>query len=126
MNQNQQGCFAEYLFCATAMQYGFKVSMPLLNISPYDCLLEKNGLVFKIQIKYIGDKRMKTINNKYSEQLKLRNNGQPYKLKYVDFFAIYKEDDKGFYIIKNDGQKSLRLRNNGPYKKNFNNFALIS
>ena len=41
------------------MENGFNVSMPLLDASPYDCLLEKEGRVFKIQIKYVSADRQK-------------------------------------------------------------------
>ena len=59
MNRNQKGCFAEYKFATRAMENGFNVSMPLLDASPYDCLLEKEGRVFKIQIKYVSADRQK-------------------------------------------------------------------
>ena len=59
MNRNQKGCFAEYHFSTTAMQNGFNVSVPLLDSSPYDCILEKKGKLFKIQVKYLGEKRYK-------------------------------------------------------------------
>tara|TARA_R100000963_G_scaffold34593_2_gene28664 strand:- start:227 stop:607 length:381 start_codon:yes stop_codon:yes gene_type:complete len=126
VNQNQQGCYAEYLFASTAMRNGFNVSMPLLDASQYDCILEKNGSLYKIQIKYISNTRVKSIYNKYSDQCVLRRGCLTYETKYVDFFAIYKESLKGFFIIKNKKQKTIRLRANGPYKENFNNFALIS
>jgi len=125
VNQNQQGCYCEYLFAATAMKNGFNVSMPLLDASSYDCILEKNGNVYKIQIKYISSTRIKGKYNKYSEQVVLRREGLCYSIRDVDYFAVYNEIDKGFYIIKNKEQKTIRLRINGPYKKNFNNFAVI-
>lgn len=100
--------------------------MPLLDSSIYDCIIEKNGTLYKIQIKYISDTRIKGKYNKYSEQVVLRREGLGYSIKDVDYFAIYNEVDKGFYIVKNNEQKTIRLRINGPYKKNFNNFAMIS
>jgi hypothetical protein len=126
VNQNQQGCYCEYLFTATAMKNGFNVSMPLLDASYYDCILEKNGNLYKIQIKYVSNTRVKGKHNKYSEQIVLRREGKCYKKKYVDYFAIYMENLKGFFIIKNSEQKTIRLRIDGPYKENFDNFALIS
>ena len=108
------------------MRHGFNVSMPLLDASHYDCILEKNGSLFKIQIKYISDNRIKSKYNRYSEQCVLRRGYDAYDTKFVDYFAIYKENLKGFFIIKNIKQKSIRLRADGPYKENFNNFALIS
>ena len=57
MTPNQKGCYAEYLFATTAIEKGFNVSMPLLDASKYDCILEKEGKMFKIQIKFMGKDR---------------------------------------------------------------------
>lgn len=104
------------------MQNGFNVSMPLLDASPYDAIIEKDGKLFKVQIKYISEDRKK---NKSSTHISLTQTGKPYLEKYVDFFAIYFVELDGFYIIKNKGQKAMRLSTTGIYKDNFNNFALI-
>ena len=60
-------------------------------------------------------------------QITLRRVGhQSYSLKMVDYFAIWHEEYDGFFIIKNIGQKSMKVNKNGKLKENFNNFALIS
>ena len=121
MNRNQKGCFAEYHFSTTAMQNGFNVSVPLLDSSPYDCILEKKGKLFKIQVKYLGEKRYK---HGRSIQVTLKREGKKnYDLELVDFFALWHEVRKGFYIIKNLGQKSFKITDNGIYENNFNNFV---
>ena len=104
------------------MQNGFNVSMPLLDASPYDAIIEKDGKLFKIQIKYISDDRKKGESNTH---ISLSRLGKGYLEKHVDYFAIYFVELDGFYIIKNKGQKELRLSTTGIYKDNFNNFALI-
>lgn len=126
MNDNQKGCYAEYVFCTVAMKNNFNVSMPLLGASHYDCIIEKNGKLFKIQIKFISKDRIKSNYNKYSEQCVLRAKGRFYNKQDVDFFALYHQQLDGFFIIPNIEQKTIRIRANGPYKENFNNFALIS
>ena len=124
MTHNQKGCFAEYHFAATAISLGYNVSTPLLNSSYYDCILEKDGKLFKIQIKYLGKDRSRRGN---SMQITLRRTGLPsYEKKYVDYFALWDESNDGFFIIPNLGQTSLKININGKYKNNFNNFALIS
>ena len=123
MTHNQKGCFAEYHFAATAISLGFNVSTPLLNSSYYDCILEKDGKLFKIQIKYLGKDRSRRGN---SMQITLRRTGLPsYEKKYVDYFALWDEKNSGFFIIPNEGQSSLKININGKYKDNFNNFAMI-
>jgi hypothetical protein len=124
MTHNQKGCFAEYHFAATAISLGYNVSTPLSNSSYYDCILEKDGKMFKIQVKYLGINRLRRGN---SIQITLRRTGLPsYEKKYVDYFALWDEGNKGFFIIPNLGQTCLKININGKYKNNFNNFALIS
>ena len=123
MNNNQRGCLAEYIFATIAMQNGFNVSMPLLDASPYDAIIEKENKLYKIQIKHVSKNRKKRRND---IQLVLRRSDVAYKLEEVDFFAIYFEEEKGFFVIKNQEQKTIRLSINGIYKNYFNNFAVIS
>lgn len=123
MNQNQKGCFAEHMFAVMAMKNDFNVSMPLLDSSAYDCIIEKNNVLFKIQIKYLGLHR---VEKQKSMQCVLKRDFGCYSLKDVDFFAIWYEKGNGFFIIKNKEQRSIRVSLEGKYKKNFNNFALIS
>jgi len=123
MNANQKGCYAEHHFASTAIKQGFNVSMPLLDSSPYDCIIEKNGALKKVQVKYLGVDRYKHRGN---TQITLKRSGDPsYDKRLVDFFAIWSEEYLGFFIIKNLGQTSLRVSLNNKYKENFNNFDLF-
>ncbi len=124
MNANQFGCFAEYRFAICAMEQGFNVSMPLLDSSKYDAIVEKDGVLRKIQVKSISEARTNKL-DRDDVQCVFRTDGKGYCVKLVDYFAIYVERDRGFYIIKNKGQNSIRLSTKGIYKDNFNNFALI-
>ena len=119
MNSNLLGCYAEYKFAVEAMKNGFSVSMPLLNTSPYDAILEKNYKLYKFQIKSISQKRFNK--NDKNIHLNLRHQGY-YTLDEVDYFAILY--DNGFFVIPNKLQKSFSLSLNGVYKKYFNNFVL--
>ena len=123
MNRNQKGCFAEYHFATTAMLKGFNISFPLLDSTKYDCIIEKDGKLFKIQIKYLGKDRYK---HKRSIQITLKRTGtKSYNLNDVDYFALWHEIKNGFYIIKNTGQSSFKITDGGIYQNNFNNFDLI-
>lgn len=122
MNANQLGCLAEYKFCTKAIENGFNVSMPLLDSSPYDCIVERDLRLFKIQVKNIGIERNFNGN---SIHIVLRRSTDFYTKKEVDFFAIYYTVYEGFFIIPNYEQKAIRLSIDGKYKDNFNNFALI-
>lgn len=125
MDRNQKGCFAEYKFATRAMENGFNVSMPLLDSSPYDCVLERNGRMFKVQIKYVSSDRQKEP-ERNNIKITLRKDGVGYPLHLCDFFAIWFDEHDGFFIVKNEEQKSMRFSLTNKYKNNFNNFDIIS
>ncbi|QDP47508.1 MAG: hypothetical protein Unbinned2716contig1001_43 [Prokaryotic dsDNA virus sp.] len=106
------------------MQQGYLVSMPLLQTSKYDCILDVNKKLLKIQIKSIGVNRRRD-KGKNSVQIVLARTQDFYNREDVDYFAIYHRELDGFFIIKNNQQRSIRININGKYKENFNNFALF-
>jgi len=119
MDRNQKGCFAEYKFATMAMENGFNVCMPLLDASAYDCILERNGKMFKIQIKFFTGK---------SHHTTIRHGNKSkggYSLNDVDYFAVWNESCKGFFILENIGQLGYALSKDGKYAENFNNFDII-
>lgn len=122
MDRNQLGCLAEYKFSVKAIQEGFNVSMPLLDSSPYDCIIERNLKLYKIQVKNVSASRKF---NRDSIHIVLRRSTDFYTKDEVDFFAIYFTVLDGFFILPNYQQRSVRLSMQGKYKDNFNNFALI-
>jgi len=122
VDRNQLGCLAEYKFSVKAIEEGFNVSMPLLDSSPYDCIIERDLKIYKIQIKNVSPERKF---NRDSIHLVLRRTTDFYTKEEVDFFAIYIMVYEGFFIIPNYQQRSIRLSIDGKYKDNFNNFALI-
>ena len=123
MDNNRNGCIAEYRFAVMAMQNGFNVSFPLMDSSPYDCIVEKNGMFWKIQVKSTNKIPEK---NRSAVHIVLNNAKSRYTKEVVDFFAIWVEHSNGFFIVKNTGNmQSIRLSVVGKYSKNFNNFALI-
>ena len=104
------------------MEYNMRVSMPLLDASPYDCIVElPNGKLKKIQIKSTNKgEHPKGIH------ITLRYSDISYTTKEVDYFAVWINVRNGFYIIKNNGTMSaFRISKDGKYSKNFNNFAVI-
>ena len=106
-----------------AMQNGFDVSFPLMDSSTYDCVIEKNGIFLKIQVK----STMKIPeNNRTAVHIVLNNAKSRYTKDKVDYFAIWVEHCNGFFIVKNSGNmQSIRLSIEGKYSKNFNNFAML-
>jgi hypothetical protein len=115
------GCLGEYKFAVMAMEHGFFVSLPLLDASPYDLLLDNGRQVFKIQVKSIINRKKQL--DKNSVQINVRCGTKYYQKHEVDFFAIYYKETNGFFIIKNNQQKSIRINPNGKYRNNFNNFT---
>jgi hypothetical protein len=119
MNVNQKGCFAEYKFATAAMECGLNVSMPLLDSSIYDCIVEHEGRLSKVQIKNANDRVQSEV--KKGVHISLRPNGTFYNSNLIDVFAIYVFD--GFFIIPNEEQRAFRFIRGGKYSNFFNNFA---
>ena len=120
MDLNTIGCIAEYQFAVEAMKRGFFVSFPLLDASPYDCVLDTGKGFKKIQIKSV------TKDEEVIRSFVRKTNNQVYSKKDVDYFAIYVQHHNGFYIFKNNGKtKSITLGKNIDTKKYFNNFVFI-
>jgi len=124
MDRNQKGCFAEYKFATRAMENGFNVCMPLLDSSTYDCVLEKDGLMFKVQVKYVSADRQKDPEHN-NTRVTLHRDGGVYPAHLCDYFAVWFDEYDGFFIIENEGQKAMRFSLTNKYKDNFNNFDLI-
>ena len=104
MNVNQKGCFAEYKFATAAMECGLNVSMPLLDSSIYDCIVEHEGRLSKVQIKNANYREQSQV--KKGVHISLRPNGTFYNSNFIDVFAIYIFD--GFFIIPNKEQRAFR------------------
>ena len=122
MDINIVGCTAEYRFAVMAMENGLRVSMPLLDSSPYDAIVETPNGLRKIQIKSTAQK---IVNNAVA--LTIKRTGDPYPIADVDYFAIWVDAFKGFYIIPNNGtQRRFKFTINGKkYSNNFNNFGVL-
>lgn len=119
MNVNQKGCFAEYKFATAAMECGLNVSMPLLDSSRYDCIVEHQGRLSKVQIKNANDRNESEF--KKGVHVTMLQSGMFYTKDLVDVFAIYVFD--GFFIIPNEEQRAFRFIAGGKYSNFFNNFA---
>jgi hypothetical protein len=122
MDINIVGCAAEYRFAVMAMEKGLRISMPLLDSSPYDLIVETPNGLRKVQIK-----STKTKDSPRGIKITLKPTGGSYDLNDVDYFGIWIDDYNGFYIIANTGkQTSFRFNKSGKkYSDNFNNFGVL-
>jgi hypothetical protein len=122
LNNNQRGCFSEYLFATECIKRGYQVSMPLSPASIYDCIVDNGVDLFKIQIK--STIRTPEKENLTTIHVPLQNNKRIYDQGNVDYFAVYVTLYDGFFIFKNFGNmQSVRLSLVGKYSTNFNNFV---
>jgi len=102
------------------MENGLHVSFPLLNTSVYDCIVESEKGLQKIQIKAIDESK------RTKNQIMVKNGSNKYyKKKDIDFFAFYSKKFEGFFIVKNEGDLKCFTPSLKKYSKNFNNFALL-
>ena len=117
VDSNQRGCFAEYLFGIECLKRNIIVSFPVLDSCVYDCLADTGKSIYRIQVKYSGKSYLK---NRRTIQC---NWHLAYKKTDVDFFAVYVEMYKGFFIFPNNGiRKCIRVSLDNVNSKYFNNF----
>ena len=118
MDINHRGCIAEYDFATECMKRGIEISFPLLHTSIYDCIIDFQGRLLKIQIKSTGQDLAK-----HRRTVQVAFHGAYPKDK-VDYFAIYVDLFSGFFIFPNNGtQQSVRLNLNNINSKYYNNFS---
>jgi hypothetical protein len=123
MNPNFLGCYAEHLFAAECSRRGYIISMPVLHSSTYDCILDIDGRLLKIQVK--STNKTPLINRK-SISLPLHNNDGKYTKKKIDWFCAYSVYFGGFFNFPNKGDmKSIRLSITGKNSIYFNNFVFL-
>jgi len=120
VDNNQRGCFAEQLFAVECLKRGIIVSYPIIDSSPYDCIADKENKLYKIQVKYSGKGYL---NHRKTVQC---NWHLSYTKQDVDYFAVYVEMFKGFFIFPNNGiQKCIRVSPTNANSKYFNNFDFM-
>lgn len=120
MNTNLIGCLAEYKFAVAAMEKNLTISFPLLDASPYDCIIDTGSSLKKIQIKSVQT------DSENSKCWIRKTKFDPYTLNSVDYFAIYLKFYDGFYIFKNNGKiKYISFNKKKIMSENFNNFEFL-
>jgi len=123
VNNNSFGCYAEYLFCAECTKRGFIVSMPTLDSSHYDCIVDNGKKIYKIQIKSSRKIPTDRVN---SVLIPIHSYSIKYTKEKVDFFAVFSNFYEGFFIFPNNGtQQSFRASLKGLNKIYYNNFDLL-
>lgn len=120
MDSNHLGTYAEYLFASECIKRGYSVSFPLMDSSPYDCVVDYKGRLIKVQVKSTEKKPLK---HRRTVNASLNNAKSKYTLELVDFFAVYSTYYNGFFIFPNKGNmQSIRLSLTGKNKVYFSNF----
>jgi len=105
------------------MEQGYHVSMPLLDSSVYDVIVDTGKRLVKVQIKATYKEPTDRKNSVHVSIARI--NGREYKVSDIDFLAIYSHYFKGFFVFKyNKIMSALRLNPDGLHKSKFNNFDL--
>jgi len=123
MDTYQSGTYAEMLFTAECIRYGHIVSTPLMQSAVYDCLVETEKGIFKVQVKCSNF----FIENVYRFNVVKRiGDGSvgSYDIHDMDFVALYVVEYRGFFIIPYlHTQRTFRVSLTNKYSNYFNNFA---
>ena len=101
MDTNFKGCLTEMKIMTHFIELGYNVSKPLLSSSKYDCIIDVNNKLYKVQIK--TSRAAKDNNNAFVFNCKsvtttgTTNITTKYSSDDIDFFATYWEDK--YYLI---------------------------
>jgi len=104
------------------MKRDYQVSMPLIDSSLYDCIVDTGERLIRIQIKSSAKTPENDRHN--SVHIPLQNNKRQYTKEKIDYFAVWSDFFNGWFVFKNTGDmQSIRVSLKGKNKKYFNNFA---
>lgn len=125
-----KGYLAEQIFVAEAMRNGLNISRPVNPQCRYDFIAEKEGELFKIQVKSTNADPYSIKNQGY--QINTKTPKGEYCESMVDFFVIYIFLANRFYLIPyskiDTSKKSVFIRTlakDCQYKAYFNNWGLL-
>lgn len=111
MHSKLKGNLGQFIISAKLAEYGFSVFSEEGDLSKIDLIAEKNGMLFRIQVKGITP-----VNN--SIRLPLKKCGPNYNFKYdarnFDYFGVVDLQSKQAYLISssilNEHQNLFTLR----------------
>lgn len=119
------GNYAELVFIAECIKRGYIVSIPMIQKPTYDCIVETDKGIYKIQVKSTTRKQSKYGSYKIRASKKQKGNlFAYYEVEEIDFMAFYIWELHGFFIIPyTKPQTSWRVSLKNRYSIYFNNFA---
>lgn len=100
------GAMGEALVAADLLKNGFNPHIPLTNNSPYDILVTKGSIRFRIQVKYRSIQRG-------AVEVTMRRSTQKGYVPYKDGFdilALVTEGNRIAYLHRSELEKSITLR----------------
>lgn len=101
MDTNYKGCITEMKIMTHFLELGYPVSQPLLQNSKYDCIIDVNGILYKIQIKTSRldpkNDNVFIFNCKSVTTTGTQNITTKYSKKEIDFFATVW--DNKYYLV---------------------------
>lgn len=127
-NNSALGKLAELEFNITALRRGYACLWPSVDIHGYDCVIDSNGRLFKVQIKSTAKVHY---NNRGYQEVKFscskgKSSAVPYDRTDFDFLVCFSHELKKWWIIPMEetpiekGSRSLSIypeRKNSKYTK---------
>lgn len=107
MKSYEKGAIGEHRVVADLINKGYRVHKPLSESLPYDLVVSIRGLFFKIQVKYVTQRRG------FIETSPRSIKSRKSRIVNVDFdlLAIFCPDTQEcYYVWRNEFEGSIRLR----------------
>jgi hypothetical protein len=101
-NSPRQGEKSELAVASELMMQGYGVSFPFGHNHQYDLIVDKDGALFKIQVK--------TAKQEQGNRYYIQADANHYNTKYVDLFSGYSEHEVATFFIPLDEASGKRQR----------------
>jgi len=106
-NTNRKGDIAELAVAKKFLELGYHVSIPFGDDTPYDLIVDMDGELKRVQVKYLKPTKYDVLNFRLHS-----DSGKPYK-ETTDLMAGYNPDNGQIYLINPNNfvaEKMVSLR----------------
>lgn len=106
MNSKDIGSIGEHIAILKLLELGLSVSKPIGDNDRYDLIIDKENILYKIQVKSSKGTQDSVVFYTCSSQAHRGKGRSLYTLEEVDYFLLVDIVTKQVFILPNDGKRS--------------------
>lgn len=130
MNSSSVGDIGELAFAKRCVEWGLNISFPFSSSSRYDCIVDGNNRLWRVQVKTTQKKKKRegTHGYRYSITIASGLSKLPYNESEIDLLAVYLMDKDKFYLFWKktfEGKSRIYIYENGKYDDYIETFNFL-